>query len=279
MAEDRLVARIRRLEGTVRNQRAILTLLLVVAASAIAMGQVAPKPIPSSVVAKEFRVVDEGGKTRAILGPLPDRSIGLGLFDERGGMAWQACAEKEEAVEKPSAREIMEDRKARTVCMNNMREVLGLLISRQATRRLRFYSGSAFVLQVAPLIRDENLTVFRCPGDSMKRSKLGPGVVELYRNAKLPADGTLKLTSYAGPNWKDYPLRTVGREAGKSRLWICDACPGGKPHHRGGICVGYSSGKVEFIPIKDLKGHDPAKQKIIVGPDSPDPRLKMMTVR
>lgn len=85
-----------------------------------------------------------------------------------------------------------------------------------------------------------------------------------------------RYTSYAGPNFKDFPRVRAGAAAGMVRLSACDRCKDGKPYHHGpaGIVVLYSSSRVGLLDLSDLP--NVPGPLIPVGPDSPNDLLKMM---
>lgn len=162
-------------------------------------------------------------------------------------------------------------------CMNNLRQIGGLLASRQAGEGLKEYSGPAFLLQVADDLQDEDLGLFICPGEpkgaAPDRPPVGsPEFIRMYWDL-TPADlakdrDWSRYTSYAGPNWRQFP-----REKDADRLWACDHCAGGAAHHDG-ITVLWNSSKVDFLKPDELTGMSAGL--IQVGPDSPDPRLEKM---
>jgi len=57
-------------------------------------------------------------------------------------------------------------------------------------------------------------------------------------------------------------------------LWACDRCANGESHHEG-IVVLSSTTKVERLGVDELPGM--TDDEIIVGPSSPDSRLRKMT--
>jgi hypothetical protein len=194
---------------------------------------------------------------------------------------------KEQPAEPPaepvpkSVLQASEEAKRKLVCLNNMRQIGGLLITLQAGRGWKTYSGAKFVLQVARFVDDEDLEIFICPGEpedpANPRPEPGsPEFTEMYRTMDLEGEIDPRLTSYAGPNWKDFP-RVLGKELPReTRLLICDRCRDGRPHHQGGICVTYENSKVAFLGWDELEGHDQEVGTILVGPESPDERLSKM---
>ncbi len=163
------------------------------------------------------------------------------------------------------------------------RQIGALLIARNSGDGLdESLSGPAFLLQVATDIRDEDLDVFICPGEPKDAAPDRPAVgspefVKQYRDLtpeELKEDRDWSTyTSYAGPNFKEFPRSRRGGAARKVRLWACDRAKDGKPHHDG-IAVLYASSKVDFLKLSNLR--DVPGPLIPVGPHSPDERLKKM---
>jgi prepilin-type N-terminal cleavage/methylation domain-containing protein len=166
-------------------------------------------------------------------------------------------------------------------CQNNLRQIGGLLKLKSTGQKMKYYTGAGFLLQIANDVPDEDLEVFICPGEFVPEDTGRPAVgtpefVEMYRKMDLKAGGVEDaLTSYAGPNWKEYPPKKAGRGKTETRLWGCDRCKGDNPHHDG-ITVLYSSSKVSFLKLDELEGHQPGQETIQVGQTSPDPRLRKM---
>ncbi len=171
--------------------------------------------------------------------------------------------------------------KEKTTCLKNLSELGGLLITRRAGKGWNTrLNGAAFLLQVADEIQDENLRVFICPGEPKSVAPDRPEVgsqefIEMYRSMNLKEGVRAEYTSYAGPNWKDYPPARAGRAALESRVIACDRCADGQAYHDG-ICVVYDSSSTRFIDSKEIAGFDPDVGAIIVGKNSKDKRLKKM---
>lgn len=173
------------------------------------------------------------------------------------------------------------EKKNQVTCQNNLRQMGGLLATMQAGAGFKNYNGAAFLLQVVDQVSDEDLKVFTCPGepnpDATKPESGSADYISMYRKEMSLKDGKVedKMCSYAGPNWKDYPLNPTST---KTRLWGCDKCRGAVPHHKDGLAVLYAnSAKVELIKFADIVGHDQESGQVVVGPNSGDDRLKQMT--
>ncbi len=171
--------------------------------------------------------------------------------------------------------------KDRIQCMNNLRLLSDLLVARHSVGNLKRYDGPAFLLQVAPDVADEDLAVFLCPGEpegfASGRPAVGsPEFIRMYRDLTeedlSESRDWSRYTSYAGPDLKNFP---VNRYWPEGRLWACDRCPGGKPHHLG-VAVLQADTRVDFLAPEHVKGFEDGR--VIVGPGAPDQRLKKMSV-
>lgn len=166
-------------------------------------------------------------------------------------------------------------------CMNNLRQVGGLLQARDAGNKLKNYIGAGFLLQVAEEVNDSDLKVFICPGEEENMDDPRPEAgtdefVAMFRkDMELPLKVEDRFTSYAGPNWRDYPPQKAGEARQKSRLWGCDKCRNGAAHHDGIVTL-YNTSKVEFIDFKDIEGMSQDDGLIYVGKNSENPLLEKM---
>jgi len=170
-----------------------------------------------------------------------------------------------------------------TVCRNNLMQIGGILTTMKTSGNIQNLSGAAFVLQVAEHVNDADLDVFVCPGEpgdaADPRPKPGrPEFIAMYRDQLDLKTGKVedRHCSYAGPSLRDFPMARAGAESRKIRLWACDKCRHGHAHHDGVMAL-HTSSKVQLIKIEDLAGHDADEGMIVVGADSPDPRLRKMT--
>jgi hypothetical protein len=158
-------------------------------------------------------------------------------------------------------------------CLEQLKRIGEHLGMMKAKGELRLVSGEAFLLQAVDRMSDEELEAFICPSDESRRI-YEPGTaafVKRYRDPEFRPEDLSELTSYAGPNFDDYPPF----DADELRIWACDRCVDGDLAH-GGICVLWSDGTVEFLTMRKLEGHRPQDGFIIVGPNSPDRWLKKM---
>ena len=169
----------------------------------------------------------------------------------------------------------------RVVCMDNLRQIGALLAKRYTAGSFRKYDGPAFLLQVATDLTDEELAIFLCPGEpegsAPGRPRVGsPEFIRMYRELTREDLGGQRdwslYTSYAGPNLRDYPVDKLWSE---DRLWACDRCPDGAPHHAG-LAILYATSEVDFLAPEHVNGTEDGK--VIVGPGSPDPRLEKMSL-
>ena len=176
-----------------------------------------------------------------------------------------------------------QEAKNRVTCMNNLRQIGSLLVAQNAGQGVKEYNGAAFVLQVAGDVKNEDLDVFLCPGepdnaDDPRPAPRTPEFIAMYRDQMDLKTGKVeeRFTSYAGPNFRKYPVSKAGKAAQETRLWACDKCRNGAAYHNG-IVVLYSSSKVDFLKLENLEGHSEEDGLILVGEESQDPRLKKMS--
>lgn len=175
-----------------------------------------------------------------------------------------------------------QEAKNRVTCMNNLRQIGGLLATLNAGSGAKPYNGAAYVLQVAGDVGNSDLGVYVCPGepenmDDARPEAGSPEFIKMYREDMDLKKGKVedRYTSYAGPNWTAFPQSKAGVGKQETRLWACDKCRNGAAYHDG-IVVLYSSSKVDFLKLDQLEGHSD-DGTIIVGQESPDPRLAKMT--
>lgn len=165
------------------------------------------------------------------------------------------------------------DRENQVRCLENLRQLGGLLtVQKVSGKDFHKRSGPAFLLQVSEEMDHLDLMVYRCPGEPADNHPVRPalgssdlfGVYADVRRRPDKVEDFGLFTSYYGANWKDFPPDPTGME---SRIWAC--CP-----HHDGVIVLWDSSKVSFIEKSDLKLGGPGGDEIILGPDSPDPRLR-----
>jgi len=164
-------------------------------------------------------------------------------------------------------------------CANNLHNIGGMLVQRQTGKGLGTRGGSAMLLQIYKLgmIRKGDEKVFICPGDKMTRGQdpEAPDFVKRYDSLDLENVDPL-LTSYAGRDRKNYPIKADSRE---KQAWAadCQGDDGRTGHHPGGLNVLYDDGSVVFLDSEAL-GLGP-DDPIVIGPDSTVDVLKQFTVR
>lgn len=166
-------------------------------------------------------------------------------------------------------------------CMHQLSAIGGELIWLKASRRLRLYNGAAFLLQAKDRVSEGSLHYFLCPNDRGERGGRPPigsaALTDWYRNLTLPGGVDEAYCSYAGPDWRRRP---PGKDDGrkKTRLWACCRCPDGVTRHNG-LVVLWSTGSVEKIPLEEIEGYDYEEDVVVIGPDSPDARLRDLCFR
>lgn len=152
--------------------------------------------------------------------------------------------------------------------MRNLRSIGRMLRELEEAGHIRDYRGAAFLLQMKDRMQDLELVAFRCPLDEATEAE-GPLLgssewVSSYRDLTLPEGVEPSQCSYAGPD----------RRQGKGkRIWACCVSRDGVPRHEG-LHVLWSTGLVESIDLEDVKGYDPIRNRVVIGPESPDPRLR-----
>jgi prepilin-type N-terminal cleavage/methylation domain-containing protein len=178
---------------------------------------------------------------------------------------------------------IATEARRKTECGNNLMQIGGMLAALRSGEGVQHYNGAGFLLQVANRVKDDDLKVFTCPGESRNPDDPRPRsgteeFIAMYREGMDVEAGKFedRHCSYAGPNWADFPARTSGKDALRTRFWACDKCRNGHPHHDG-LMVLYDSSKVGMVELRDLKGHTEDSERILLGKDSPDRRLEAMT--
>jgi hypothetical protein len=149
----------------------------------------------------------------------------------------------------------------------------------QSEGKLKPLSGAAFLLQIRDRLTDEELSCFRGgQGEDVFPIPEGPrpGTAE-YVKALRELDLEKGLEdwhcAYAGPNWKMFPAARAGKY--RRRVWACDRCYGGRPPQNGVVLL-WNDLTVEFVPLSKIRGADPENGLVLVGPYSPDDRLKSM---
>ncbi|MHC4470246.1 MAG: hypothetical protein ACYS99_04715 [Planctomycetota bacterium] len=155
-------------------------------------------------------------------------------------------------------------------CLTNLFHLAGHMRARLASLKLANESGSAFLLQLAPKVKDEWVKIFVCPGDrGVVGTEVGtPDFVERYRAGWRSAP-----CSYRGPS-AEFLAAAVRGEAPERYILACDknGADGRAPHHASGVCVLWNDSKVQFLRWEEMEGHEGGP--VQVGPGSPDPRFR-----
>lgn len=116
-------------------------------------------------------------------------------------------------------------------CMNNLRQLGGLLKLREVQGKLKPVPGAGFLLQLWDDIPPEDREVYVCPSDP-----------------RAAAHRATRYGSYLGPD--EATLDRMSAEPRNGKLVIA-ACP----HHEDGVVVLYSSSKVEFLKDATVPSH------------------------
>ena len=132
----------------------------------------------------------------------------------------------------------------KTECMNNVRNVIGLLVV--GGEFPKKYGGSNLILQLIPqgeIEGEDNLKNLFCPGDG-DESFDGAGGAEAYANLDVTKKGEHDhLTSYAGRDQGNKNC-TAKKGSTKSVVLVCDDS---EDHHDNkGFVIGLTDGAVKF---------------------------------
>ncbi len=131
-------------------------------------------------------------------------------------------------------------------CMNNIRQMLGLIEVQSATKYPK-YGGPSLLLYLVKkkdLVGEKALEVLFCPGDVSNSYELAGGDPDAFKNLDLDKKGEYgDLTSYAGRNqWDKACFAKKGQM--ESIVLICDDS---EDHHDGkGIVVGLTGGAIKW---------------------------------
>ncbi len=164
-------------------------------------------------------------------------------------------------------------------CANNLHNIGAMLVQRQTGKGLGSRGGAAMLLNVYKLgmIRKGDEKVFICPGDAQGRMQdpSDPEFAKRYDTLDLDNIDPI-LTSYAGRDRKNYPIKADARE---KQAWAadCQGDDGRTAHHPGGLNVLYDDGSVIFLDSESL-GLGP-DDPVVIGPDSTVDVLKQFSVR
>lgn len=155
--------------------------------------------------------------------------------------------------------------KNKVVCMNNLRQVGGLLAAAAVDGKAKRHPGAGYLVQFRARgqVLEGDEAVFLCPNDPAFDATGKPGFSARYEGVDLdrvPED----LCSYVVRDWKRCPL-----PADSPRKEPVAACP----RHAGGVAVLYHDGTVKFLDREAL-GLGP-KDPIVLGPGSPCADLRV----
>jgi prepilin-type N-terminal cleavage/methylation domain-containing protein len=169
----------------------------------------------------------------------------------------------------------------KTQCANNLRQIGSALVVRiTENKSLGTHGGSAMLLNLLKngSTRKGEESIFLCPGDTISRGQnlSDPEFRKKYESFTLDAFDPL-LTSYAGRNRKQYPLRFDSNE--KLELAVdCQGSDGATGHHRNGVNVLYDDGSVTFLDREALEMTANPDEPIVVGPSSSHEILRKFCV-
>lgn len=163
-------------------------------------------------------------------------------------------------------------------CMNDLRQIGGHLAMQEHRGEDIFaHSGSRFILQIAPMVKDDDLKVFICYKDDRHGNLLSweniDALPQLYRE-----DWPTAPCSYRGPDDELLARLRIDPDPDVPVIIACDmnGPDGLQPQHPTGVCCLWSNSKVTFVEWKDMVGSDrfPVVVPVPVGPNSPDLRFR-----
>ena len=160
----------------------------------------------------------------------------------------------------------------KTECMNNVRNLIGLLVIGDGLPKDR---GGAnlilYLVTLGDLEGEESLRLLFCPGDEQETFEKAGGE-DAYRKLDLDRQDYGHLTSYAGRDQAD-PKCRVDPKSNRPVILVCDD---GVDHHAGkGFVIGLSNGSAKFRHRFDDWKIDAAKS-IEIGENSAIPELRCL---
>jgi hypothetical protein len=222
----------------------------------------------SSIVDAKRSVGPDG---RELTLTLPD---GTKREFQRDGDHWR------EAATGALFRAAADERKGRETCMQNLR-TLGASFRAQWEEnqpRAQRYSGVSMFLawrKAGVVVKRGDENVLRCPGDPHLRA-LDDAARKAYDGADLD-DPPDDLCSYAGRDFKCYPVNVEGNR-GEEILACCRQGRDGRtPHHAEGVVVLFMNGDVRFLGPEEA-GYGP-DEAIVVGRESKNRMLAKVIQR
>jgi len=155
--------------------------------------------------------------------------------------------------------------KNRLVCMNNLRQMGGLLAAASLEGRTRAIPGAGYLLQLRARgeVLEGDERVFFCPQDPAFEETGKPGLSARYARLDLerPPEG---LCSYRVRDFRRFPVRPDSPR--REPVAVC-------PHHADGVAVLYADGTAAFLGREAL-GLRP-EDAVVIGPSSPVEFLRM----
>ncbi len=135
---------------------------------------------------------------------------------------------------------------AKLDCMNNIRQMVGLIEANSATRYPNYGGPNPllYLVKKGDLVGEKRLKALFCPGDIKDTYDSAGGNPDAFKNLDLDKKGEYgDLTSYAGRNQWDKACRAKKGEM-ESIILVCDDSD---DHHGGkGFVVGYNGGSAEW---------------------------------
>lgn len=165
----------------------------------------------------------------------------------------------------------------KTDCLNNCKNLAGMLEAAAAGKQYPRYSGPNLLLYFVvrgEMEGEDNLGLLFCPGDANESLEQAGGV-EAYADIDLKKRGEYDaLTSYAG---RDQQNAACAAKTGSSKTMVL-LCDDSEDHHGDkGFCVGLTGGAARWRHKFDNWELD-VKTSVKVGEDSAVPELQCLRV-
>jgi hypothetical protein len=193
--------------------------------------------------------------------------IVLGCTEQEPQEQKKEAAQEAPAEKPPKRMNRMQFEVHKVECLNNAKNLAGMLEATAAGRDYPKLRGPNLVLYFAAkgfLETEDHFSLLFCPGDE-KESLAAAGGPEAYADIDLKKQGEYgHLTSYAGRDQLDEE-HAAHTGSAKTVILLCDDS---EDHHDGkGFVVGLAGGAARWRDKVDTWGLDPAT-KVVVGEGS-----------
>jgi prepilin-type N-terminal cleavage/methylation domain-containing protein len=161
-------------------------------------------------------------------------------------------------------------------CQNNLKEIGTTILLYKGSHENRFPSASGIRFFLEPWRTHEiehtekNAKIYVCPGDTQGTFVVDPETGEFLLEDLEAVDS--RVTSYAGRNTRDYPLRKVklGDQAIVSDDWE------NGPNHRNVINVLFADLSFQSMNVREDLDSDP--NELVVGEESQVEILRVLSI-